>query len=174
MTRTSAFLKMLFWMRIFRYVERHSYTEFLLLQKSSQIQVDAIRRLPALAGAMEEEQVREELIPYIVNCLESLPGESCYNLAEQLERLVPFIGGCEHIGVILDILSRLVSEDETIVRERAVEAMNNICNHLSNEQCEKFFYPIFENLTNSDWFTSKCSAGCLISVSHFCQRKIIS
>lgn len=142
----------------------------ILVEKSFQIQVDAIRRLPALAGAMEEVRVREELIPFLVNCLDSLPAESCYNLAEQLERLVPLIIGCEHVGAILDILLKLVSEDETTVRKRAVEAMNTICSHLSNEQCEQFFYPIFENLTNSDWFASKCSAGCLISVSHFSHR----
>lgn len=113
---------------------------------------------------MDCERTREELIPCLANCVDALPDEPSFNLAEQLERLVPFVGGKDHVGILLDILVKLACEDEVIVRERAVESMKNICATLDLEQCEKSFFPLIENMISSDWFTTKCSAGCLIAV----------
>ncbi|RZC37295.1 hypothetical protein BDFB_007906 [Asbolus verrucosus] len=130
------------------------------------IQVDAIKRLPFLASAMDIVRTREELIPCLADCIDAMPDESCFNLAEQLERFVPFIGGNDYVGSILNILIKLACEDEVVVRERAVKAMKNICSNLDNEQCEKSFYPLIDQLIGSDWFTMKCSAGCLISICY--------
>ncbi|EFA09434.1 Serine/threonine-protein phosphatase PP2A 65 kDa regulatory subunit-like Protein [Tribolium castaneum] len=130
------------------------------------IQVDAIKRLPALAATMDAERTREELIPCLANCVDALTDEPSFNLAEQLERLVPFVGGKDHVGILLDILVKLACEDELIVRERAVESMKNICGSLDKEQCEKSFFPVIEGMITSDWFTTKCSAGCLIAMAY--------
>ncbi|XP_044271308.1 serine/threonine-protein phosphatase 2A 65 kDa regulatory subunit A alpha isoform-like [Tribolium madens] len=130
------------------------------------IQVDAIKRLPALAATIDVERTREELIPCLANCVDALTDEPSFNLAEQLERLVPFVGGKDHVGILLNILVKLACEDELIVRERAVESMKNICKSLDKEQCEKSFFPLIEGMISSDWFTTKCSAGCLIAMSY--------
>jgi serine/threonine-protein phosphatase 2A regulatory subunit A len=135
-----------------------------ILDEDVSVQVDAIKRLPILASAIDVEKTRDELIPCLANSVDAMPEESCFNLAEQLERLVPLVGGSDHVGVLLDILVKLACEDEVLVRERAIESMRNICDSLEQEQCEKSFYPLIENMISSDWFTTKCSAGCLISV----------
>jgi serine/threonine-protein phosphatase 2A regulatory subunit A len=140
-----------------------------ILDEDVSVQVDAIKRLPILASAIDVEKTRDELIPCLANSVDAMPEESCFNLAEQLERLVPLVGGSDHVGVLLDILVKLACEDEVLVRERAIESMRNICDSLEQEQCEKSFYPLIENMISSDWFTTKCSAGCLISI---CYAKI--
>ncbi|XP_063907677.1 serine/threonine-protein phosphatase 2A 65 kDa regulatory subunit A alpha isoform-like [Zophobas morio] len=137
-----------------------------LMDDNISVQVDAIKRLPSLAAAMDAERTREELIPCLVNCVDAMPEESCFNLAEQLERLVPFVGGNDHVGILLDILVKLACEDEVIVRDKAVESMKKICEVLDNEQCENSFYSAIERMIKSDWFTTKCSAGCLIAICY--------
>jgi hypothetical protein len=41
------------------------------------------------------------------------------------------------------------------VRERALESMRNICENLENEEYEKFFYPLIENMITSNGLTTK-------------------
>jgi serine/threonine-protein phosphatase 2A regulatory subunit A len=128
------------------------------------VQVNAVKSLPLFASAIDVEKTRDELIPCLANRIDAMPNETCFNLAEQLERLVPLVGGNDYVGILLNILVKLSCEGEVLVRERALESMRNICENLENEEYEKFFYPLIENMITSNWFTTKCSAGYLINV----------
>jgi serine/threonine-protein phosphatase 2A regulatory subunit A len=128
------------------------------------VQVNAIKSLPLFASAIDEEKTRDELIPCLANRIYAMSNESCFNLAEQLERLVPLVGGNDYVGILLNMLVKLACEGEVLVRERALESMRNICENLENEEYEKFFYPLIENMITSNGLTTKCSAGYLINV----------
>ena len=79
-------------------------------------------------------------------------------LAEELGNFVEYVGGPEYGHVLLSPLENLAAIEETLVREKAVESLNKICEQLSQEQVEQSFAPMVLRLSKADWFTSKISA----------------
>lgn len=128
------------------------------------MRLEAIKKLPALSSALGVTWTQKELLPALLDYVEIMHEESLFNLAEQLEHFLPLVGGYEHIRLVLDILLRLSTVDETIVRERAVLTLKHICDGLDNNQCELAFYPLIVALFKDDWFSNKCSAGSFFAV----------
>lgn len=116
---------------------------------------------------MGEKLTREELIPCISNSIEAIHEEARLNLAEYLGQLVPYIGGNEHIGLLLNILIQLAREDEILVREKALETLQEIGQDLDQNECEIAIFPLITSLMDQDWFANKTSASSLITVSFY-------
>lgn len=79
-------------------------------------------------------------------------------LAEQLGKFVPFIGGAKFATLLLPSLEILASTEETLVRDKAVESLNNVAQELSEDQLFHDFIPLIEHLATAEWFSSKVSA----------------
>jgi serine/threonine-protein phosphatase 2A regulatory subunit A len=75
-----------------------------------------------------------------------------------LGKFVEYVGGPEYGHVLLSPLENLAAIEEPLVREKAVESLNKICEQLSQPQVEKNFIPLVVRLSKADWFTSKVSA----------------
>ena len=85
-------------------------------------------------------------------------------LSEELGRFLEYVGGPEFGHVLLSPLENLAAIEEPLVREKAVDSLNNICDELSQSQIEDYFIPLVVRLSKADWFTSKISAtGLYIS-----------
>lgn len=63
-------------------------------------------------------------------------------------------------------MENLAAIEEPLVREKAVESLNKICEQLSQSQVEEFFIPLTVRLSKADWFTSKISATGLYNVPY--------
>lgn len=131
-----------------------------------QVQLEIIKHLYQIAVQLGPEKTREELLPLIKENLD-LHDEFLLNFSEQLEGFIPLVGGYEHSQTVLDVLVKLCSTDEPIVRDRAVLSMKKIVDDMSQEQIESIFLPNLETLVVDNWFTSKCSAASLYPVSIF-------
>lgn len=94
-----------------------------------------------------------------------LHDEVLLTLAQQLESFVAFVGGLEHVHLVLNLLTKLCVTDETVVRDRAVQSLVHIASTLEAADLEKHLLPLIEKLAHDDWFTSKCSATGLFSVT---------
>jgi serine/threonine-protein phosphatase 2A regulatory subunit A len=68
------------------------------------------------------------------------------------------VGGTNHAYTLLPPLEALAHVEETVVREKAVEALNNVCAELPVAHLEEYFLPLVKNLAAGDWFASRASA----------------
>ncbi|CRG85787.1 protein phosphatase 2 (formerly 2A), regulatory subunit A [Talaromyces islandicus] len=121
------------------------------------LRLNAIHRLSTIALALGPERTRDELIPFLDDSVED-EDEVLTALSEELGNFVEYVGGPEYGHVLLSPLENLAAIEEPLVREKAVESLNKICDQLSSKQVEDDFIPMVLSLSKADWFTSKISA----------------
>ncbi|KPI36779.1 Protein phosphatase PP2A regulatory subunit A [Cyphellophora attinorum] len=121
------------------------------------LRLNAIHRLSTIALALGPERTREELIPFLDDSVED-EDEVLTALADELGNFVEYVGGPEYGHVLLAPLENLASIEEPLVRDKAVDSLNKICEELSSQQVEESFIPLTIRLSKADWFTSKISA----------------
>ncbi|KAK7531649.1 armadillo-type protein [Phyllosticta citribraziliensis] len=121
------------------------------------LRLNAIRRLSTIALALGAERTRDELIPFLDESVED-EDEVLTALSEELGNFVEYVGGPEYGHVLISPLENLAGIEEPLVREKAVESLNKVCQELSPQQVEEYFVPLTIRLSIADWFTSKISA----------------
>ncbi|KAL2350951.1 armadillo-type protein [Cryomyces antarcticus] len=129
------------------------------------LRLNAIHRLSTIALALGPERTRDELIPFLDESVED-EDEVLTALSHELGGFVEYVGGPEYGHVLLSPLENLAAIEEPLVREKAVESLNRICEQLSQEQVENHFIPLTIRLSKADWFTSKISAAGLYNVPY--------
>ncbi|RVX70593.1 hypothetical protein B0A52_05245 [Exophiala mesophila] len=121
------------------------------------LRLNAIHRLSTIALALGPDRTRDELIPFLDDSVED-EDEVLTALAEELGNFIEYAGGPEYGHVLLAPLENLAAIEEPLVRDKAVESLNKICEQLSDRQVEEYFIPLTIRLSKADWFTSKISA----------------
>ncbi|KAF2092091.1 protein phosphatase PP2A regulatory subunit A [Saccharata proteae CBS 121410] len=121
------------------------------------LRLNAIRRLSTIALALGADRTRDELIPFLDESVED-EDEVLTALSEELGSFVEYVGGPEWGHVLISPLENLAGIEEPLVREKAVESLNKVCQELSPQQVEDYFVPLTIRLSTADWFTSKISA----------------
>lgn len=129
------------------------------------LRLNAIRRLSTIALALGAQRTREELIPFLDESIED-EDEVLTALGDELGNFVEYVGGPEYAHTLLSPLENLAAIEEPIVREKAVESLNKICQVLSQQQVEEYFIPLVKRLSKTDWFTSKISATGLYTAPY--------
>ncbi|PFH61115.1 hypothetical protein XA68_18179 [Ophiocordyceps unilateralis] len=122
------------------------------------LRLNAIHRLSTIALALGDERARKELIPFLNESVED-EDEVLVALSEELGNFIEYVGGPQWGHVLLLPLENLAAIEEPVVRDKAVESLNKICESLSSQQIEESFVPLTIRLSKADWFTSKVS-GC--------------
>ncbi|PHH78531.1 hypothetical protein CDD80_6720 [Ophiocordyceps camponoti-rufipedis] len=122
------------------------------------LRLNAIHRLSTIALALGAERTRKELIPFLNESVED-EDEVLVALSEELGNFIEYVGGSQWGHVLLLPLENLAAIEEPVVRDKAVESLNKICESLSPQQVEEYFVPLTIRLSKADWFTSKVS-GC--------------
>lgn len=85
-------------------------------------------------------------------------------LSEELGGFVDLVGGPDHASCLLEPLETLVAVEETVVRDKAVIAINNVVQSIAD--ATDCMVPLLQRLTEGDWFTSRVSACSLFSVAY--------
>lgn len=122
------------------------------------LRLNAIHRLSTIALALGPERTRDELIPFLDESVED-EDEVLVALSEELGGFIEYVGGPQWGHVLLSPLENLAAIEEPVVRDKAVESLNKICEQLASQQVEEYFIPLTIRLAKADWFTSKVS-GC--------------
>jgi serine/threonine-protein phosphatase 2A regulatory subunit A len=73
------------------------------------------------------------------------------------------VGGPAHAYTLLPPLEALANVEETVVREKAVEALTRVGGELPPAHLEQYFLPLIKNLAAGEWFASRASACGLVS-----------
>lgn len=129
------------------------------------LRLNAIRRLSTIALALGPERTRDELIPFLDESVED-EDEVLTALSDELGGFVEYVGGPDYGHCLLSPLENLATIEEPLVRDKAVESLNKICEQLSQKQVEEHFIPLTFRLSKADWFTSKISATGLYNTPY--------
>ncbi|OZJ05350.1 hypothetical protein BZG36_01553 [Bifiguratus adelaidae] len=127
------------------------------------LRLNAVKRLDTIAAALGPQRARDELIPFLEESIDD-EDEILLALAESLGSFTDLVGGPDHAHELLGVLENLAAVEETVVRDKAVESLNQICRVLSEMQLMSHYIPLVKRLTMGDWFTSRTSATGLYSV----------
>ncbi|KAJ2395476.1 protein phosphatase 2A structural subunit, partial [Coemansia sp. RSA 2559] len=127
--------------------------------------LESLKRLGVLALAMGEERTREELIPFLDESIDD-EDELLLSLAEVLGDFVQYVGGPKYAFVLLRPLENLAAAEETVVREKAVDAINKLVESMDQLQVEEYLIPCIARLSSGEWFTSRSSAAGLYAAAY--------
>lgn len=134
---------------------------------STELKVDAMKRMSVVAIAMGKDATLKQLIPYTTNnvAMKQPPQEDevLMTLAEQLQALVPnLLKESNDVGALLPPLERLLAVEETVVRDAAVRCMNHIVPYVKGNNSA--LVSLATRLVGADWFTAKVSAANILPV----------
>jgi len=129
------------------------------------LRLNAIRRLSTIALALGPERTREELVPFLLESLDD-EDEVLLALAEELGNFVEYLGGQPHAHLLLGPLENLAAVEETLVRDKAAESINKVCQILSPAQIVEVYLPLLRRLSTGEWFTSRSSATALYASAY--------
>ncbi|KHN80727.1 Serine/threonine-protein phosphatase 2A 65 kDa regulatory subunit A beta isoform [Toxocara canis] len=136
-----------------------------LRNEDVQLRLNSIRKLSTIALALGVERTREELIPFLSDTIYD-EDEVLLALAEQLANFTSLVGGPDYVHCLLPPLENLVTVEESVVRDKAVESLCKLAAKHSSDALEEHFIPMTRRLATGDWFTSRASACGLVSVTY--------
>ena len=87
-------------------------------------------------------------------------------LAEALGSFTAHVGGSAFAFCLLQPLETLASVEETVVREKAVEALCKVGEEFPVEQLNEHYIEMLKRLSGGDWFTSRVSSCGLFATAY--------
>lgn len=123
--------------------------------------IASINRLLTVALAMGPQRTREELLPFL-HAFDENNEEALSAIARQLGDFVEFVGGVEHAPLLLPLLEKLASAEETVIRDAAVESFAKVIPKLSADSVAATLVPTVKRLAQGEWFTNRISACALL------------
>eukprot|EP00455_Lapot_gusevi_P020133 TRINITY_DN213_c0_g1_i1.p1 TRINITY_DN213_c0_g1~~TRINITY_DN213_c0_g1_i1.p1 ORF type:complete len:581 (-),score=212.92 TRINITY_DN213_c0_g1_i1:380-2122(-) len=123
--------------------------------------VTSMNRLLTVALAIGPQRTREELVPFLQDFDDSNE-EALTAVARQLGDLSEFVGGAEHMHILLPALEKLASAEETVIREAAVQSACKVLARLPLDEVAEKGLPVLRRLSSGDWFTSRISSCGLL------------
>ena len=139
---------------------------------STEARVDAMKKLAIVGEAIGTDDTLERMVPYLHDLFASEEkdddDEILLILAGQLGLIVPGLIPGHKALPLLPILERLLSIEETVVRDKAVETMNHVVPLLmpGGEYEEGMPFALLlstsKRLAGADWFTAKISSAGIL------------
>lgn len=127
--------------------------------------VEAMQKLDTIAIALGPQRTLNELLPFLNDVAQDDEEEVFAVLANKLGDFVPLIGGRENCEPLIQILLILASMEEPIVRDKAIDSLNNISLELAHDQLIEIFLPMIQSLSQGNWFSKKiASCGLFKSI----------
>ena len=117
----------------------------------------AVNSLNEIADAIGQEKSRDELLPFLNDMLEDDNDEVLLALASKLGELADAVGR-DSIPVLTSLLQVLASNEEEVIRERAVTSLTRLMTLMSSEQHATELLPLVKALAEADRFEARISS----------------
>eukprot|EP00040_Diaphanoeca_grandis_P038768 m.257291 g.257291 ORF g.257291 m.257291 type:complete len:581 (+) comp35152_c0_seq1:253-1995(+) len=134
-----------------------------LKNEDVQIRLNSIKRLSTIALALGDSRTRSELIPFLNEALDD-EDEVLLAISAELSKFVPLVGGSEFAHKILPPLEKLAMVEESVVHDKAVEALCTIGAQQSAAHLEEFMLPLIQRLSSDIGWASRVSACGLFTI----------
>lgn len=128
----------------------------------------SIQRLGQIAALLGADRTVDELVPMLSELIDKIDSnpELMLNMAEQLGNLTALIGdsGSKSVGhavSLLNPLETIVSSDDAMVREKAIEALRKVSAVLSSTAIKLSYLPLVKRLKKGDMFSMRIAASQL-------------
>jgi len=133
--------------------------------KSEEItdQLTAAKKISTIALGMGAEKSKSQLVPYLLQIIETHTDEVLHAVAESIPSLIPAIGGGDSAHVLLPSLEALAEKDETIVRTKAVASLVTVAAAMGDERVQNEMLPLVKRLAGGENFPSRISAAGLFA-----------
>eukprot|EP00927_Polykrikos_kofoidii_P078913 TRINITY_DN7570_c0_g1_i1.p1 TRINITY_DN7570_c0_g1~~TRINITY_DN7570_c0_g1_i1.p1 ORF type:complete len:591 (+),score=81.31 TRINITY_DN7570_c0_g1_i1:111-1883(+) len=148
-----------------------NYLEFFkeeIRNESAAIKINAVNRLNLIASAMGPAKTVKELIPYVIQVVREEPlcndEEFLFCMAKQLAVLSDYIDG--HDELLLDPLEHLAAQEETVIRDQAIQSLCTIVDKRPSLVPEYLVPTLLRLATKTDFFTARVSACALFPTSY--------
>uniref|UniRef100_A0A0K6S6H6 Uncharacterized protein n=1 Tax=Chromera velia CCMP2878 TaxID=1169474 RepID=A0A0K6S6H6_9ALVE len=130
-----------------------------------------VENLQSVAAALGPATTVSDLLPLLREVQKTTEKEILLCLAEQYEVLTDFIGGEENLHMLIPPLDNLVSREETVVRERAVQSICALLEKCKTQEVREklvmhHIFPLVKRLSNVDWFSSSVAAKGLVALCY--------
>lgn len=120
--------------------------------------VEAMQKLDTIAIALGPERTRKELLPFLHDVAQDDEEEVFTVLGAKLGEFVPLIGGHEYCEPLIEILTILASMEEPLVRDKAIESLNQISQELNQDEINNVFLGLITSLSQGNWFLKKIAS----------------
>lgn len=128
--------------------------------------IAAASRVGNVATMLGAARTRSELLAFLAEYLEQDNDEAHTVIAKALGDFTELVGGSAHVACLLPLLEKLCGEEETTVRDAAVESLVKLVPKLPRADVAAKFVPLLKRLANGDWFTTRVSATGLFTVCY--------
>ena len=121
----------------------------------------SITRLKAIASLLGAERTATELIPMLTELIDKIDcnPELMMHLAVQLGNLTDILETSEYIAQLLDPLEVMVGNDDSVVRDKAIESMRKVGKLLDLDTHLKDSYlPLLKRQRKGDLFSMRIAA----------------
>ena len=130
-----------------------------------QIRLKAVEKLKLIAKTLGPDRTRDELLPFIAETVYD-EDEVLLTLAEQIGGLTDEVGGPDYVYTLLEPLDRLAQVEESLIRDKSIESINELIKTQSFSHVEQHFLPLLKRLASCDWFTGRTSSCGLFSACY--------
>jgi len=107
------------------------------------------------------EKTKDELIPYISDCLDD-EDHVLLAFSEEIPKFIQYLAG-DSAFCLLPPLETLATNEDSKVRSKSVEGIVQVCSVLSDENLTSHVLPLVSRLAAADWWTPRTSACGIIS-----------
>jgi serine/threonine-protein phosphatase 2A regulatory subunit A len=129
--------------------------------------IQLMHKIGVIAVAAGAERARTELLPILDEIADKDENDEARAIiAQQMGCLVPHVGGAEHGHVLLVLLEKLASVEETVVRHAAVESLVRIVSQLPMARAQQDAYAMLKRLAGETWFYPRLSACGLFATMY--------
>ena len=136
-----------------------------LQSKDSTIKKEAFSNIKKLGDSFGQEKFREEVLPYIINCIDIEDEISTMEITKNLNTIIECIGGRKFINEIFPLIEKIFQCDDLDVRNELIENLNNIFSTIKFYEIEKEVINLINKLYDSDEINLGNACLDLISIT---------
>lgn len=148
-----------------------NYLEFLkeeIWNDTAAVRIGAASRVHLIASALGPEKSTTELVPVLAQVIKEEPlcndAEFMYSMAKQFLVLSEYIDGRDEL--LIGPLEHLAAQDETLVREQAIQSLCEIVTKRPALAPEYLLPALHRLATTTDFFTARISACALLPTAY--------
>ena len=136
-----------------------------LQNKDSIIKTEAFSKIKILGDSFGQEKFREEVLPYLINCIDIEDEKSTMEITKNLNTIIECIGGRKFINTMFPLIEVIFHCDDLDVRNELIENLKNIFSTIKFHEIEKEVINLINKLYDSDEINLNYSCLDLISIT---------
>ena len=130
---------------------------------SSQARIQSAKELCTIATALGPERTREELLPFLIGCIDE-DDEVADAICDELVKFGPLVGGEQYVHALLPPLEAIAAGEEMVTRTKAINGLAALAKQMPVANMLHCILPMIERLAKGHWYTQRASSCGLFHI----------